>query len=57
MFRERLYEKLGMILWLVGCVAFIGSAWNADDPWALTGAILFLIGVALFTIPLFRRKD
>lgn len=57
MFKDRLPEKLGMILWLVGCIAFIGSAWNADDPWAMIGAVFFLLGVVLFLVPLFRPKD
>ncbi len=57
MFKDRLYEKLGMVLWLIGCVAFVGSAWKADDPYALTGAVLFLVGVLLFIVPLFRPKE
>lgn len=57
MFKDRFPEKLGMILWFVGCIAFIGSAWNAADPLAMTGAVLFLLGVVLFLVPLFRSKE
>lgn len=54
-FKKRPWEKIGMLLWTVGSVAFIGSAIRGDDPYALAGSILFFVGIAVFSVPLFRN--
>jgi len=55
-FKTRRWEKTGMLLWLVGCIAFIISSARAGDPYALTGAILFFIGVVAFLVPMLRNQ-
>jgi predicted membrane channel-forming protein YqfA (hemolysin III family) len=48
---------LGWLVFVASAMAFTVSAWKAGDPWALAGALLFLIACLLFLWPLLRRLD
>jgi F0F1-type ATP synthase assembly protein I len=48
---------LGWLLFLASAVAFTVSAWQAGDPWALAGALLFLVACLVFLWPLLTRMD
>jgi uncharacterized membrane protein YtjA (UPF0391 family) len=48
---------LAWLLFLVSSVFFLASAIVARDPWAITGSLLFGIGVVLFLVSLWGGRN
>ena len=53
--QEILYQTGGWILFLIGTILFIAAGLRNGDLISLAGSLAFLIGCALFMVPLSRQ--
>lgn len=54
---DRRLELAGWGLWLLALALFIVSGVRNGDPWTVAGSIIFVVGIVLFLLPMFRRTD
>lgn len=50
---NRQIDFLGWLLFTASAICFLVAAWG--DPWAVAGAIFFLVACLAFMVPFFRR--
>ena len=54
--RNETFNLIGWLLFIVSALGFMVSALKSGDPWALAGAVVFLVACLVFLVP-FVRKD
>ena len=55
--KERLFQLIGWVLFLICSFLFIADSIAARSPWGLAGSITFFLGCIVFLVPFAWKSE